>query len=103
MIYINDQNVSTRITKLTGSGYTPGRLIKEMYIPFPRMYKKTIFDKTNGYDETLKIADDWNLYLQIEELTNHINWVGERPLFCYRILLGNQDRLHDLLNERLMQ
>ena len=50
------------------------------------MYKRKIFDLTFGYNENLQIADDWDLYLQIEEKTNRIGWNGKRPLFTYRII-----------------
>ena len=55
-----------------------------MFIPFPRMYKRGIYDLTSGYNEKLNIADDWDLYLQMEEKTHQIGWAGTRPLFVYR-------------------
>jgi len=86
MIYIDKYGSPYKPSKLVGSKYQFGYLIKKMFIPFPRMYKRKIFDLTFGYNENLHIADDWDLYLQIEEKTNRIGWNGKRPLFTYRII-----------------
>ena len=86
MIYIDKYGSPYKPSKLVGSKYQFGYLIKKMFIPFPRMYKRKIFDLTFGYNENLHIADDWDFYLQIEEKTNRIGWNGKRPLFTYRII-----------------
>ena len=86
MIYIDQYGSPHKPSQLVGSKYQFGYLIKKMYIPFPRMYKREIYDLTSGYNEKLNIADDWDLYLQIEEKTNRIGWNGKRPLFTYRII-----------------
>lgn len=84
MIYIDKYGSPYKPSKLVGSKYQFGYLIKKMFIPFPRMYKREIFNLTSGYNENLNNADDWDLYLQIEEKTNQIDWTGARPLFAYR-------------------
>ena len=84
MIYIDQYGSPHKPLQLIGSKYQFGYLIKKMFIPFPRMYKRGIYDLTSGYNEKLNIADDWDLYLQIEEKTHQIGWTGARPLFAYR-------------------
>ena len=84
MIYIDQYGSPHKPLQLIGSKYQFGYLIKKMFIPFPRMYKRGIYDLTSGYNEKLNIADDWDLYLQIEEKTHQIGWAGPRPLFAYR-------------------
>jgi len=84
MIYIDQYGSPHKPLQLVGSKYQFGYLIKKMFIPFPRMYKRGIYDLTSGYNEKLNIADDWDLYLQIEEKTHQIGWAGPRPLFAYR-------------------
>ena len=84
MIYIDQYGSPYMPLQAGGYKYQFGHLIKTMFIPFPRMYKKAIFELTSGYNENLKIADDWDLYLQIEEKSGQIGWAGTRPLFAYR-------------------
>ena len=84
MIYIDQYGSPHKPSQLVGSKYQFGYLIKKMFIPFPRMYKRGIYDLTSGYNEKLNIADDWDLYLQIEEKTHQIGWAGQRPFFAYR-------------------
>ena len=84
MIYIDQYGSPHKPLQLVGSKYQFGYLIKKMFIPFPRMYKRGIYDLTSGYNEKLNIADDWDLYLQIEEKTHQIGWAGQRPFFAYR-------------------
>ena len=103
MIYIDKYGNPYKPKQLIGSQYQLGYLIKKMFIPAPRMYKREIFDLTLGYNENLKVADDWNLYLQIEEQTKNINWTGERPLFAYRVFdtsLSNSINKKKFINER---
>ncbi|SVD79583.1 uncharacterized protein METZ01_LOCUS432437, partial [marine metagenome] len=75
-------------------------LIKKMFIPFPRMYKRGIYDLTSGYNENYKIADDWDLYLQIEEKSHQIGWTGERPLLAYRQV---ESSLSNVANKKRFQ
>ena len=84
MIYIDQYGSPHKPSQLAGSKYKFGYLIKKMFIPFPRMYKREIYDLTSGYNEKLNIADDWDLYLQIEEKTHQIGWAGPRTFFAYR-------------------
>jgi len=84
MIYIDKYGNIYQPSQLVGCKYQMGYLIKKMFIPFPRMYKREIYNLTFGYNEKLNIADDWDLYLQIEEKTHQIGWAGSRPLFAYR-------------------
>ena len=86
MIYIDEYGSPIKQNKISGDKYEYGYLIKKMFIPFPRMYKRDIFNLTSGYNEKYSIADDWDLYLQLEEKTNKIGWTGKRPLFAYRII-----------------
>ena len=51
MIYIDKYGSPYKPSKLVGSRYQFGYLIKKMFIPFPRMYKRKIFDLTFGYNE----------------------------------------------------
>ncbi len=85
MIYMDEHGSPYKFKKFVGSPYKPGRLIKKMYIAFPRMYRRELYDMTSGYNEDLKIADDWDLYLRFEEKSDRLGWAGKRPLLCYRI------------------
>jgi glycosyltransferase involved in cell wall biosynthesis len=88
MVYMDEKG--SPLGPWTGHGipYEPGRLIKHMYLSPPRMYRRSLYDQTGGYNESkeLRVADDWDLYLQLEEKSRRFGWAGERPLFCYRII-----------------
>ena len=64
------------------------------------MYKREIYDLTSGYNENLKIADDWDLYLQIEERSHQIGWTGSRPLLAYRQV---ESSLSNAVNKKKFQ
>ena len=66
--------------------YIPGRLIKNMYIPAPRMYKRELFYKTLGYLEKFNYGEDWFLYLQLEVFTKKFGLATQKPLLGYRVL-----------------
>ena len=100
MIYIDEYGSPWRLLQSVGSKYRFGYLIKKMFIPFPRMYKKGIYDLTSGYNENLKITDDWDLYLQIEEKSHQIGWTGERPLLAYRKV---ESSLSNAVNKKRFQ
>lgn len=85
MIYMDEHGSPCKFKEFVGSPYKPGRLIKKMYIAFPRMYRRELYDMTSGYNEDLKIADDWDLYLRFEEKSDRFGWTGKRPLLSYRI------------------
>ncbi len=85
MIYMDEHGSPYKFKELVGSPYKPGRLIKKMYIAFPRMYRRELYDMTSGYNEDLRIADDWDLYLRFEEKSDRFGWAGKRPLLSYRI------------------
>ena len=72
MTYIDEYGSPIKQNKISGDKYEYGYLIKKMFIPFPRMYKKDTFNLTSGYNEKYSIADDLDLYLQLEEKTNKI-------------------------------
>ena len=62
-----------------------------------RTYKKEIYDKTGGYDESVEFAEDIDLILKLEERTK-LFFINE-PLYFYRIL--SQSQSHSFLNTRL--
>ncbi|MBW2978211.1 glycosyltransferase [Candidatus Woesearchaeota archaeon] len=35
-----------------------------------RTFKKSAYDKTEGYDETLRACEDWDIYSKLEKVTN---------------------------------
>lgn len=84
MVYMDKWGSPLQPDFLVGAPYEPGRLIKQMYLSPPRLYKRNLFNKTSWYNEALSPADDWDLYLQMEEISTSFSWTGMRPLYCYR-------------------
>jgi len=84
MIYLDEYGSPHKPRLSSGAPYEFGRLIKQQYLAQPCMYKKSIYEKAGGYDETLSIAADWDLDLRIEEISDHFGWTGSRPIYCHR-------------------
>ena len=59
--------------------------------------KKQYFDQINGYNPTLKVCEDWDLYLRIAEINSHIHIIPEY-LFFYR-KHNNSSSLTDLMSK----
>lgn len=62
-----------------------------------RTYRKDLYQRTAGYDEGVKFAEDIDLVLKMEEVTKFL-FVNE-PLYYYRILKKSQS--HSFLNTRI--
>lgn len=45
--------------------------------------KKVLFEKVKGYNEKLKVCEDWDLYLKIAEINSNVHIIPEY-LFFYR-------------------
>lgn len=99
MIYMDEFGSPLQPRRSHGSPYEFGRLIKGMYLPQPRMCKRSIIDEIGGYDEALPFAADWDFYLRIEENSDHLGWTGCRPLYCCR----RYDRNHSNIVDKSFQ
>ncbi len=60
------------------------------------MYKRTDFDKTNGYDNNFKIgAEDWDFWLNLINKDSKVKRINE-ILFYYRIRNNSRDNSYSL-------
>jgi glycosyltransferase involved in cell wall biosynthesis len=84
MVHMDETGTPLQPHIFFGTSYEFGRLIKHMYLTPPRLYRRKLFEKTTGYNESLSLAQDWDLYLQMEEISTNFGWTGKRPLYCYR-------------------
>ena len=63
--------------------YSKSRLLIDFMNFHFRLYRRDIYDKAGGIDETMEMAEDYDLCLRISEITSikHL----EKPLYYYRI------------------
>lgn len=61
------------------------KLLIKNYIHNSSVFRKSDFDKTNGYDEELKGLEDWDLWISILETTRGKAFHLPEKLFYYRI------------------
>lgn len=97
MTYIDDEGNPYRPSVSVGSEYKPGRLIKNVFLSPPRLFTREIYEKAEGYNEKLTVAEDWDYYLRIEENSSNIAWSGSGPLFYYRVHNKSLSRKTDKL------
>ncbi|MDZ7860061.1 MAG: glycosyltransferase [Candidatus Krumholzibacteriota bacterium] len=58
------------------------------YVSHFKTFRKSSYLKTEGYDESIKYAEDKDLFLKMEEVT-HLHFINE-PLYFYRVLPESQ-------------
>ena len=46
--------------------FDPARMIDQFQIPGPAAFRRTLWDAVGGYDETMRSAEDWDLYIRAQ-------------------------------------
>lgn len=57
--------------------YEPNKLLLYNYIAPPNMYKKIYYDKVGGFSESYSSAEDYDLYLRLEEVCKFAQLKGK--------------------------
>jgi len=71
--------------------------LRNNYIHHLRAFKKSEYLKTSGYDEDILYAEDIDIILKLEEVTE-IYFI-DKPLYYYRVLKNSQT--HGFRNEMI--
>jgi glycosyltransferase involved in cell wall biosynthesis len=83
------------------SKYSFEQMLLENMIVCTAMFRRTDFDKTNGYDPKLKNLEDWDFWISFLD-SDDVVFKINRPLFFYRKKKGSRngevdDTLHSVL------
>lgn len=60
------------------------RMIDTFMIPGPAAFRKSMWDAVGGYDETMRSAEDWDLYIRAQQVVGLVPYQLKEPRWFYR-------------------
>lgn len=86
-LIIDAQNHVKGIGQRCSIPYSKNRLLIDFMTFHFRLYRREIYEKAGGIDQTMEMAEDYDLCLRISEITSihHL----KKPLYYYRIHSSN--------------
>lgn len=67
------------------------------YITISTMFRRSDFDKTNGFDETMKVFEDWDLFIALLKKGGDVK---ELPFICLYYRKKDESMFHDNLKNQ---
>lgn len=64
--------------------FDPSRMIDQLMIPGPAAFRAELWENVGGYDETMRSAEDWDLYIRAELAVGLVPHQLDEPLWHYR-------------------
>lgn len=84
VIFSPCQFFGTRTDVYRYPAFDAAKMRQEFYIPGPAAYKRALFDAVAGYDETMRSAEDWDLYIRAQLVVGLIPHQLAEPRWNYR-------------------
>lgn len=76
--------------------FVAARMIDSFMIPGPAAFRKAIWEAVGGYDETMRSAEDWDLYVRAQCVVGLVPHQLPRPLWNYREHSGTRASHHGI-------
>lgn len=64
--------------------FDPRRMIDDLMIPGPAAFRVDLWAAVGGYDETMRSAEDWDLYIRAQLAVGLVPHQIDEPLWYYR-------------------
>jgi glycosyltransferase involved in cell wall biosynthesis len=64
--------------------FNPARMVDAFMIPGPAAIRRDLWSAVNGYDETLRFAEDWDLYIRAQLAVGLVTHQLTEPRWYYR-------------------
>jgi glycosyltransferase involved in cell wall biosynthesis len=68
--------------------FDPARMIDVFMIPGPSAFRVDLWDSVGGYDETMRSAEDWDLYIRAQLAVGLVPHQLAEPRWFYRMHAG---------------
>lgn len=68
--------------------FDPARMIDYFMIPGPAAFRREVWDAVGGYDETMRSAEDWDLYIRAQLAVGLVPHQLAEPRWFYRMHSG---------------
>jgi glycosyltransferase involved in cell wall biosynthesis len=65
--------------------FDPARMIDQLIIPGPAAFRRATWDAVGGYDETMRSAEDWDLYVRAQLVVGLVPHQLPTPRWYYRM------------------
>jgi len=96
--YLTDQTGKVYGMAYSWSMYDRNKLLQGMMIHHPRMFRKRDFNRTNGFDENLTNAVDYDFFLKLSEVTDGYHL--QTPLYLYRQHNTNTSKVNSVQQDK---
>ena len=80
--YLMDESGRPYADSYSWSVYCREKLLQGMRVHPPRMFRRRDYNRTTGFDESIKNAVDYDFYLKLSEITT--GYHVQTPLYLYR-------------------
>jgi len=77
----NNPNPDEHVHKWVKPEFNGDLLLEDMYLGAARAFRKDVFASTDGYDESLRVGEDWDFALKMSEKGP----IARVPKFLYKI------------------
>lgn len=64
--------------------FDPRRMIDTLMIPGPAAFRKDVWAAVGGYDESMRSAEDWDLYIRAQRVVGLVPFQLPEPRWFYR-------------------
>lgn len=104
VVYGDYQNFGNRTGILTNLHFDPKRLFSANYIDACAIYRRSIWEELNGYDEKMPFMgmEDWDFWMRVVLKGWDFHYINE-VLFDYRVRVDSMYRTTTLKNEQLIR
>jgi glycosyltransferase involved in cell wall biosynthesis len=83
--------------------FDAARMRDELMIPGPAAFRKELWAAVGGYDETMRSAEDWDLYIRAECVVGLVPFQLAQPLWHYRQHAGVRASAHGMERIRYLR
>lgn len=80
-----------------------GRMREELMIPGPAAFRRDLWAAVGGYDESMRSAEDWDLYIRAQLVVGLTPFQLDSPLWHYRQHAGVRASQHGMDRLRYLQ
>jgi glycosyltransferase involved in cell wall biosynthesis len=84
VIFSPCQHFGARTDVYTYPAFDPRRMVDAFLIPGPAALRRDMWASVGGYDETLRFAEDWDLYIRAQLAVGLVSHQLSQPLWFYR-------------------
>lgn len=105
VIFAPAKHFGTRSDEWVYPPFNPRKMIDEFLIPGPAAFKRELWEAVGGYDETMRSAEDWDLYIRAQLAVGLVpHQIREPGLFWwYRVHNGPRASAEGLAKVKQLQ